>query len=56
MSDYRPAAFNLTTKQLSELKVVSHRTGIPQSQLVREAIDTLLEKYNAAPAPEPSAG
>jgi predicted DNA-binding protein len=55
VSDFQPAGFYVLKRQLSELKALSQRTGIPQSQLVREALDNLIEKYNAAPEVESSA-
>ena len=51
---YRPAAFNIGIEQLEQLKLVSKATGIAQSALVREAIDLIIGKYNAAPTIEPS--
>jgi predicted DNA-binding protein len=51
---YRPAAFNVGVEQLETLKLVSKATGIAQSALVREAIDLIIGKYNAAPTIESS--
>ena len=46
---YTRATFHLTPEQLAAIDALSRDTGIGKSELVRDAVDTLLTRYHQRP-------